>query len=216
VLAVELDRRAQTLLTAIQAAYPDQLAVAFLDVLQLTAEAIASRLGPGPVAVAGNLPYYLTAPIMGKLVAVDWPWQHAVLMVQREVATRLSANPGERASSALGVLLRYRADIRVIVEKIAPDAFYPPPEIVSSVIQLKRRDALPVPWDAFQWVVHAGFQHRRKMLRQALARGVRSPWDAQTWDRVLEGIAIDPSRRAESLTIPEWVRLASAVGAAPK
>ncbi|MCY0863327.1 MAG: 16S rRNA (adenine(1518)-N(6)/adenine(1519)-N(6))-dimethyltransferase RsmA [Sulfobacillus sp.] len=210
VTAVDIDSRAAQLLRPLEHRWPDRFHLLIGDALHMAWDQMMAPLGSAPVTVTGNLPYYITSPFLGRLLE-DFVghWSRGIFMVQRDVAVRLVEPPGHRNSSVLGVLLRYQADVTWVLPEVSPNAFYPSPEIVSSVIQLERRDPLPVDWQAFRWVVRAGFQHRRKTLRQALARGPDSPGDANYWANQLTEIGIDPARRAESLTLEEWVRLAS-------
>ncbi len=211
VAAVELDGRVLPMLDGLGAEFPRQLDVTYGDALSLSWAEIIQRRGWERVTIAGNLPYYITAPLLGKLIEEPIRWDRAVFMVQQEVATRLLTEPGGRATSTLGVLLRYRADVVSGIERIPPGSFVPAPEIFSSVIQLVSHPPLPVAWDTFRWVVRAGFQHRRKMLRQALAQAPGSPMSKNDWHKFLEAHGICSTARAEALTLDEWVRLASAI-----
>ncbi|MCL5116227.1 MAG: 16S rRNA (adenine(1518)-N(6)/adenine(1519)-N(6))-dimethyltransferase RsmA [Firmicutes bacterium] len=211
VLALELDTRVRPMLDRWGAEFPGQLTVVYGDALAVSWSDLVKEKGWDTATVVGNLPYYITAPLLGHLIDEPFPWPRAVMMVQREVAERLSAEPGVRASSTLGVLLRYRADITPGIRSVEPASFVPAPEVFSSVLQLIPHTPLPVGWDAFRWVVRAGFQHRRKMLRQALAQAPGSPFSKNEWQVFLEGLQISSSARAEALSLEEWVRLASAV-----
>ncbi|NMP23370.1 ribosomal RNA small subunit methyltransferase A [Sulfobacillus sp. DSM 109850] len=211
VLAVELDGRVLPVLDALGEEFPGQLEVTYGDALTLSWTELVGAHGWQGVSVVGNLPYYITAPLLGKLLEEPLAWDRAVLMVQREVAERLVTDPGRRASSTLGVLLRYRADVIWGIDRVPPEHFIPAPEIFSSVIQLIAHPPLPVSWDAFRWVVRAGFQHRRKTLRQALAQAAGSPLSKNEWQHFLEALDISSMARAEALTLDQWVRLASAI-----
>lgn len=207
VLAVELDRRVNPLMDVLKARFPGQLEVIYGDALEVSWAALIKDRGWEQVTLVGNLPYYITAPLLGRLVDEPFLWQRAVVMVQREVAGRLLAEPGERVSSTLGVLLRYVADFKPGIDKVAPDSFYPSPDVFSSVIQLIPHQVLPVDWESFRWVVRAGFQHRRKTMRQSLSRGTGSPFSRDEWGHLLESVEISPRARAESLTLNQWIRL---------
>lgn len=211
VSAVELDGRVLPILDGLGAEFPGQLDVTYGDALSLSWAELVQRRGWERVTVAGNLPYYITAPLLGKLLEDPIFWDRAVLMVQQEVAARLLTEPGGRATSTLGVLIRYRADVVSGIDRVSPGSFVPAPEIFSSVIQLVSHPPLPVAWDTFRWVVRAGFQHRRKMLRQALAQAPGSPMSKNDWQQFLEAQGISSMARAEALTLDEWVRLASAI-----
>lgn len=209
--AIELDGRVLPWLDRMAEQFPGHLHIEFGDALALSWAEVAARRGWETLTIAGNLPYYITAPLIGRLMEQQMPWQRAVFMVQREVADRLLADPGRRASSTLGVLLRYWATVEPGIPAVPPSSFYPAPEIVSSVIQLVPHPPLPVGWDAYRWAVKAGFQHRRKTLRQALAQAGGSRLSKNEWQELLESIDISSSARAEALTLEEWIRLSSAI-----
>lgn len=211
VAGVEIDGRMKPVLDTLQERYPGKLTVFYEDALAVAWEDILEKVGFAEVDIAGNLPYYATAPLLGRLLDLRVPWQRAVLMVQREVADRLLTEPGHRNTSTLSVLLRYRMEVSSGVEKVLPSSFSPSPAVSSAVIQLRRRPALPVDWETFRWAVRAGFQHRRKMLRQALSRAPGSPLSRDGWQELLPQLAISESARAEELTLAQWVRVCEAL-----
>ncbi|MCL8208356.1 MAG: 16S rRNA (adenine(1518)-N(6)/adenine(1519)-N(6))-dimethyltransferase RsmA [Actinomycetia bacterium] len=204
VLAIEIDRGFAQALRERWAGRP--LVVLEADALRISwHQAVSDTLGPGPLKIVGNLPYY----IAGALVARLWeepalPWEQAVLMVQREAARRLLARPGESGCGAPSVLLHAVAEVRRAFD-VAPRAFYPVPTVTSTVVEV-RRTARELP-PGLAAVVRAGFAHRRKTLRQALAGlGPGAAW----WDETLRGAGVDPDRRAETLRAEEWRRVAAA------
>ncbi len=208
VLAIEVDRRwTKHLEDQLVCQFPDRLTVVEGDALAMDWASLEGCDPPAPWDVVGNLPYYITAPLLAKLAQTRLSWRTAVVMVQKEVADRLSTMPGARQTNALGVILRYNATVETVFQ-VDKTNFYPVPEVDSAVVRLVRKDPLPVSYEAFHWVVHAGFGHRRKMLRQALAQSLRSPFSAQQWASLLRGVGLDPTARAENLTIEEWVVLA--------
>ncbi|MCY0880088.1 MAG: 16S rRNA (adenine(1518)-N(6)/adenine(1519)-N(6))-dimethyltransferase RsmA [Firmicutes bacterium] len=211
VLAVELDARFEPWLAPLAGLFPEQFTLVWGDALAVSWADLVRAQGWSAVTVAGNLPYYITAPLLERLMAFHGWWDHAVFMVQREVAERLATEPGHRTTSQLGVLLRYAMSVHIAIPRIPPASFYPRPGVDSAVIQLKARTPLPVPWEAFRWVVRAGFLHRRKTLRQALAQAGGSWQSKEAWQELLQALSINPSARAEQLTLEEWTRLANAV-----
>lgn len=211
VTAIEIDAVMGRLLAELQPQFPGRLDVVEGDAVALSWGRVAdSAKMAEPVVVTGNLPYYVTAPLLAKLWEDTLNWDKAVVMVQREVAERLAALPGTRETTALSVMVRYVADVRRICD-VSAAVFLPVPEVESSVIELKRVESPRVALPRFRWAVRAGFGHRRKMLRQALSREARSPYDAAGWSERLARVGIDPTRRAETLTFEEWIRLAEIV-----
>lgn len=163
--------------------------------------------GERPKLVA-NLPYAVTGPVLASLLESGLPWESGVVMVQREVAERMTASPGGRVYGALTCLVAYHASAR-IVARVPPSVFWPRPEVESALVSLAFRphpDTEGVPRDHLFRVIHTAFGQRRKTLRQALrARG--APWPAEAVDPALELAGIDPARRAETLDLAEFARL---------
>ncbi len=209
VVAIELDRRwARFLSQTWGGQFDGRLTVVEADALALDWSDVPQQYGlTAPLTFIGNLPYYITGPLLAKFAGDGVPWDTAVLMVQKEVAERLTTEPGSRQSNALGVILRYNAKIEREFP-ISQSHFYPVPEVDSTVIKLTHGRDLPVGFPEFHWVVHSGFTHRRKMLRQALAQGEKSPYPAEQWESLMRGVGLSPTARAENLTIEEWVVLA--------
>ncbi len=178
------------------------------DVLDLDSrEALAAIASQPPYGLVGNLPYAITAPILRKFLELepcrpDW----MLVMVQREVAQRITAAPGRLSLLGVSVQFYARAELLFTVE---PEAFAPPPEVRSAVVLLTLRDtpAVDVPSiERFFEVVRGGFRSPRKQLHNALAQGVWLPPDgADAW---LSACEIDPTRRPGTLTLDEWARLA--------
>lgn len=158
-----------------------------------------------PFKVVANLPYYITSAILRHILEAAVKPTLIVVMLQREVAQRIVAQPP--AMNLLAVSVQCFAQPRII-RTIRAGAFYPPPKVDSAVV---RMDVLPEPRIApnktarFFEIVHAGFGTRRKQLRNALANGLG--YSPQMITQVLERIGIDPTRRAETLTLDEWTAL---------
>jgi 16S rRNA (adenine1518-N6/adenine1519-N6)-dimethyltransferase len=182
-------------------------------------EADAARLdyaalaGGGPLAVVGNLPYHLTSPILFDLLDQASHVERAVFLLQREVAERLAASPGQKDWGVLSVFLQREADVSV--ERIVPPgAFHPPPRVHSAVIHVGFRPpaAAAAVTDAvrFRKLVKAGFAQRRKTLRNALEAGSVAPPGVLA--AALAATGIDPGRRGETLAIEEWAALERALG----
>jgi 16S rRNA (adenine1518-N6/adenine1519-N6)-dimethyltransferase len=168
--------------------------------------ALAAPAG-GRVLVVGNLPYSVGKPILMALVTARTAIDTMALMLQREVADRVAAAPGSRVYGSLSVLTQLYCDVEVAL-RVPPDAFRPPPKVDSAVL---RRTVLPSPRVAladerrFHVVVRAAFAQRRKTLANALAAGLGRPADAMR--AAAESAGVDPSRRAETLTISEFAEL---------
>jgi 16S rRNA (adenine1518-N6/adenine1519-N6)-dimethyltransferase len=161
----------------------------------------------GPYKLAGNIPYYITGPLIRHFLETACPPQLLVLMVQREVAERMRAGPGDL--SLLGVSVQIYAQVEVIA-RVPSAAFFPPPKVESAIVRLRpyvrleRVESL----DAFFSVVRAGFSAKRKQLANSLAGGLGVPREQVL--PLLSRTGIDPKVRAEDLSIDDWKRLTRA------
>ncbi len=205
VIAVELDDNLIPLLREMFADNP-HVHIVHGDILLLSPSQLLSgpdqlETAPPSYKVVANLPYYITSAAIRHLLEGEWPPAVLVLTVQREVAERIVAQPPEM--SLLAVSVQYYAEAR-IVTRIPPGAFVPPPKVSSAVVRLDRRPRPAVnvaPKDFFR-VVSAGFGQRRKQLRNSLAAGLGLSHKAV--ETALRTAGIEPSRRAETLTLAEW------------
>lgn len=205
VLAIERDARCLPALAEIAARWPGRLAVTEGDALKVDA---VPEAGDGPLRVIANLPYNVGTELLVRwLTPPAWPprWESLTLMFQREVAERIVAAPGSGAYGRLSVLAQWRSAPRIAFD-VDARAFTPPPKVTSSVVLL-RPGAMPegVRPEVLERVTAAAFMQRRKMLRQSLkALGPAGP-------TALEACGIDPTRRAETLTVAEFCALARAL-----
>jgi 16S rRNA (adenine1518-N6/adenine1519-N6)-dimethyltransferase len=158
-----------------------------------------------------NLPYYITSAVLRHVLEAAARPEIAVVTVQREVADRILASPGEM--SILAVAIQFYAVPRRVTT-IPARAFHPAPKVDSAVLRLDVRDGPPVDLvghdsrDYFR-VVRAGFGQKRKQLKNSLSAGLALPSDAVVW--ALETAGIDPRRRAETLSLDEWAALLRAL-----
>ena len=166
-----------------------------------------------PNKVLANIPYYITAPILEKLLGTikapnPHPYESIVLLVQKEISDRLCASPGTKTNGALTIRAQYLAECKEICI-VPPSAFKPPPKVDSAVIQIKPR-AFPTPAKnpaRLAQLVKVGFSQKRKMLRNNL----QSIVERDLLNQILERLDIDPQVRAEDLGVREWVVLSDAV-----
>lgn len=214
VIAVERDRRCLAALSELAAAYRDRLLVIEADALELDEVALLAAEGvTGAVRVAANLPYNIGSALLVKwLSASSWPpfWQSLTLMFQREVAMRLVAAPRTPAYGRLSVLSQWRTQPQILFD-VHPSAFTPAPKVTSSVVRIDPLAAPRAPCNlrALEQVTAAGFGNRRKMLRQSL-KALYPDAEAQILSAGLE-----PTARAEELSIADFAALARALDEAP-
>ena len=205
VLAIEKDARCLPALAEIAAAYPEKLTVIEGDALSVNP---LEHLTP-PIRVAANLPYNVGTELLVRwLTPTDWPpfWDSLTLMFQREVAQRITAEPGSKAYGRLALLAQWRADAKIVIN-LPPEAFTPPPKVSSAVVHLTALPEPRFPADAatLSRVVAAGFNQRRKMLRSSL-KGIAPDIE----DRLISA-GIKPTERAEQVSLEQFCALARAI-----
>jgi 16S rRNA (adenine1518-N6/adenine1519-N6)-dimethyltransferase len=199
VTAIERDRRCIPALDELGAAFPGQLTVI---------EGDATTIDPRPLFagqphIVANLPYNVGTPLLIGWLSAEWKpwWQSLTLMFQREVADRIVAAAGSDAYGRLAVLSQWRTTPRIAMP-VHRSAFTPPPKVMSAVVHFLPDDApAGVKIAKLEALTAAAFGQRRKMLRQSL-RGLPGALDA------LEAEGIDPTRRAETVSVAEFVAMA--------
>ncbi|MGA8612101.1 MAG: 16S rRNA (adenine(1518)-N(6)/adenine(1519)-N(6))-dimethyltransferase RsmA [Xanthobacteraceae bacterium] len=207
VVAVERDDRAIAALQEIAAHYPGRLDVVAADGMTFDPR---SRLPHGPVRIVANLPYNIATALLVSWLSVEpWPpwYDGAVLMFQREVAERIVAAPHSKAYGRLSVLAQWRCEARILFD-VNASAFVPPPSVKSSLVQFVPRTA-PLVCDRalLERMTQAAFGQRRKMLRQSL-RSLGGDVAA-----LLTATNLDPTARAEDLSVADFVALSRALAA---
>jgi len=203
VLAIEKDARCLPALNEIAAIYPDRLQIIGGDALDIDPR---DHLSP-PIRVAANLPYNVGTELLVRwLTPEHWPpfWESLTLMFQKEVALRITAQPGSKAYGRLSILAQWRTQARIVME-LPPEAFSPPPKIHSAVVHLQARaePLFPADADKLSRVVAAAFNQRRKMLRAALKVLAK---DAEAR---IESVGIAPTARAEEISIEGFCKLSA-------
>ena len=205
VTAIEMDSRCLPALAELAESFPGQLAVIEGDAMKLDHGAI---MGDAPFHVVANLPYNVGTALFVKWLGGEaWPpqssgqWQSLTLMFQQEVAQRIVAKEGSGTYGRLAILAQWRSTAKLAM-KVHRSAFTPPPKVMSAVVHVVPGDA-PADVSArfLERLTEAAFGQRRKMLRQSL-KGVSGALDALT------KVGIDETRRAETLSVEEFVALA--------
>jgi len=209
VVAVELDDRLLPALQEVLASYPNVTIVAgdilALDPARLMRPEELTGQNSLPYLVAANIPYYISSAVIRHLLEAAVQPERMTLTVQREVAERICAAPGDMSLLALSVQV-YGAP--KIVARIPAGAFFPAPQVDSSVVRI---DLFPEPLiptrllPGFFRLAKAGFSQKRKNLRNTLSGGMR--WSTSQSEQILKSANIDPRRRAETLSLEEWRRL---------
>ncbi len=211
VIAIEIDER---LISILKKHFYEHTNVEIIkgDVLEVDLSEIFMKAPYGWKVIA-NLPYYITSPILMKLLMENANIDLMVLMVQREVAHRIIAQPGGKEYGVLSVLVQYYYDAHVI-HNVPPTVFFPKPDVDSSVVLLERCKARRVYEESeryFACIVKAAFGKRRKTLLNALSNNSLLPMDKGLILDIFQEAKIDPKDRAEILTIDDFVRISCAV-----
>lgn len=209
VVAVELD---ETLCAHLRRRFAATAAVAVVcaDVLDYSPRELLAKGGAAPpYHVVANIPYYITAPILRLFLESQDRPDRMTLMVQKEVAESIVAPPGKM--TLLGASVQFYGEARLLFT-VPPSAFYPPPQVASAVVRIdvRPRPAVDVPdVDAFFAVVRAGFATPRKQLHNALAGRLWLPPGSAP--ELLRAAGIDPTRRAQTLSLEEWAAVDRAI-----
>ncbi|MCO6418266.1 16S rRNA (adenine(1518)-N(6)/adenine(1519)-N(6))-dimethyltransferase RsmA [Siccirubricoccus sp. KC 17139] len=198
VTAVELDRRAVAALAELEAGFPGRLRVVEADALRVDVAALL----PAPRVIVANLPYNVGTPLLVGWLRQAAALERMVLMFQQEVAERICAAPDTEAYGRLGVLAQWRCRCALLL-RLPPGAFSPPPKVWSAVVGLEPHPEDPGEklFRAMERLTAAAFGQRRKMLRGAL----KALGDAEG---LLAAAGIDGARRAETLSVAEFDRMA--------
>lgn len=209
VTAVELDTNLIMPLQQVVAPYPNvQIVVG--NILSLDPSSLMPTSG---YLVVANIPYYITSALIRHLLEADHRPKRLVLTVQREVALRITAEPGEMSLLSLSVQVYGRPKIAAT---IPAGAFFPAPQVDSAVVRVDMYSQPVIPidqLDTFFRLAKAGFSQKRKTLRNALSGGLA--WTPAKTEQFLISAGIDPKRRAETLSLQEWERLTIQLVSAP-
>ena len=205
VIAVEIDERLLPILHQQLSDFPD-VQIVHADILETSAEEL---VGDKQYVVVANLPYYITSAILRHLLEGPHKPKRLVLTVQQEVAERLIAKPDDMSLLAVSVQFYGKPSI---VTRLSPAAFWPRPDVASAVVRIEVYEQPPVdvPSEAlFFKVVKAGFGQKRKQLKNSVGAGLGiTHADASA---ILTEAGVDPTRRAETLTLEEWAAITRVV-----
>ena len=214
VIAVEVDKRLIPVLSETLADY-DNIEIINADIMKTDLKKIIDENRPeapdGSVRIMGNLPYYITTPILMKLLESRVPAETITIMMQKEVADRIMAEPGSRTYGALTVAVSYYCRANRIRE-VSRECFSPVPKVDSTVLRLDRRHSRPVEIKDEKLLfetVKAGFGKRRKTMANAMS-GLRG-LEKSDVSEILKRAGVEPSRRAETLSLEEFAAISDAV-----
>jgi len=205
VIAIELDDNLAALLKKTLASF-NNVTIINGDVLKIEP---SSLLNGRNYKVVANLPYYITSPVLRHFLEAEAKPKTMVVMVQREVARAIAASPGDMSLLSVSVQFYARPEI---ISTVPPESFYPAPEVSSAIVRINvyPKPKVEVDEKGFFETVRAGFSAPRKQLANSLAKGLG--WEKAEVLPFLQKARIDPSRRAETLTIEEWAELQRVLG----
>lgn len=208
VVAVELDKKLLPILDETLAGY-DNVEIVYGDILKIDVkQLIDEKFDGGPVKVVANLPYYVTTPIIGKLLESNLNLDSIIVMVQKEVAERMAAGPGSKVYGSLSIFVNFYCNPKIVV-KVPNTVFMPKPKIDSAVIRLEVKKELPdIDREKFFMVVKAGFSKRRKTIINALST-YGFDLDKQAFIDALEKTGIKLEERAENISVEEFIKLST-------
>lgn len=208
VIAVELDRKLLPILDETLDDY-DNVEVVYGDILKIDVrQLIDEKLSGGPIKVVANLPYYVTTPIIGKLLEDGLNISSINVMVQKEVAERMIATPGSKSYGSLSVFVNFYTNPQIVV-KVPNTVFMPKPKIDSAVIKLEIKDNLPdIDREKFFKVVKAAFSKRRKTIINALST-YGFDVEKDIIRDALEKSGIKQEERAENISVEDFIKLST-------
>lgn len=210
VIAVEIDKY---LIPALEDNLKDftNVRVINMDILKVNLEDIIGMEYNGRIKVVANLPYYITTPIIMKLLETGYGFERMVFMVQKEVALRMAAAPGGKDYGSLSVAVQYYSNPKIVFD-VAPHCFIPQPDVDSSVIRLDINKTPPVELiskDMFFKIVRASFGQRRKTMVNALYNLANLNKSKEEIKETLKKLGIDEKARGESLSINQFAELSN-------
>ena len=214
VVSIEVDKRLPPLLEETMADY-DNFKLVLNDVLKVNLKALlAEEFGDKPVAVCANLPYYITSPILMRLLEEKLPIENITVMVQKEVADRMKEGPGSKDYGALSLAVQYYAEPE-IVANVPPNCFIPRPNVGSAVIRLTRHKEMPVevkdPALMFK-IIRASFNQRRKTLQNGLGNAPELPYTKEQIAAAIAEMGLTPTIRGEALSLAQFAQLSDILG----
>ncbi|MBT2215783.1 16S rRNA (adenine(1518)-N(6)/adenine(1519)-N(6))-dimethyltransferase RsmA [Virgibacillus dakarensis] len=213
VIAFEIDQRLLPILEDTLDGY-DNINLIHQDILEADVHAaIKANFQPEQaIHIVANLPYYITTPILMKLLREKLPIVSITVMIQQEVAARMAAEPNSKSYGSLSIAVQYYTNAKVVMH-VPKSVFMPKPNVDSSVLKLTIKDTPPVDVldeEYFFTLVRAAFAQRRKTLKNNLTNYFKGTFVKEDINMILDSIGVDGARRGESLTMTEFAKLANA------
>ncbi len=207
VIAVELDERLKPILAETLAEF-DNVEIIFADVMKIDLSEIVGKFGGKDVVVCANLPYYITSPVIMKILESRLSVKSLTVMVQREAGDRICAAPATRESGAVSYAVRYYSEPRLLF-KVNRGSFMPSPNVDSEVIKLEITNEHKLPENVEKMlfrIIRSGFSQRRKQLLNPLSAELKL--SKEELCGAFLNVGIKPTARAEELTLEDYIELA--------
>lgn len=212
VIAVEIDKKLIPMLEETMSAY-ENIRIINEDILKLNINALIEEEGIEGIKVVANLPYYITTPIIMNLLEKDIPVESITVMVQKEVADRMNAQPGVKSYGSLSLATGFYAETE-LVTMVAPGCFIPQPKVESAVIKLTKRLVKPVDVEdeALMFkIIRGAFAQRRKTMVNSLFNSNATDLSKESILKALEALKMDPRIRGEALNLAEFAAFTNQV-----
>ncbi len=212
VVAFEIDQRLKPVLASTLEPY-DNIKIIFEDILKADIESIIkNEFSPGEkIHIVANLPYYITTPILLRLLHDKLPIDTMTVMMQKEVAERMAAKPNTKAYGSLTIAVQYYTNAEIVME-VPRTVFLPQPNVTSSVLHLDlkaKKDVDVQDENLFFEIIRASFVHRRKTILNNLSVFYKEKITKSDLSLILTEIDIDPKRRGESISIEEYAKISN-------
>lgn len=210
VVAFEIDQRLEPILASTLEPY-NNIKIIFEDILKADLETIIQEEFEAgeKIHIVANLPYYITTPILLRLLHDQLPIDTMTVMMQKEVAERMAAEPNTKAYGSLTIAVQYYTDAEIVMD-VPKTVFLPQPNVTSSVLHLNlksKKDLHVTDEKLFFSIIRASFVHRRKTILNNLGVFYKDEFNKEELKKILNEAKIEPQRRGESLTIEEFAQL---------
>ena len=213
VIAVEIDPRFRLYHVRLLTRHPN-IEFLYENIMDLKLEAMEELSHTEDLVIAGNIPYQITSPLVMKILESGLGWRRMVLMVQKELAMRLTAPPGGKETSAISLKIRYFCETSVL-RTVKSQAFRPPPRVDSAIAIFTPREEQPFSVERrreFFRLLEGAFSQRRKTILNSLGHALAGGVSRKQLAEELESVGIDPGLRAENITLEQYYGLFERLG----
>ncbi len=212
VYTIEIDKRFINLHKKITSQF-NNIQFIYADAVRFSYSNLIESESIKNISIGGNIPYSITSPLLFKLLKSRLPFVEIIFLIQEDVARRIVSEPNSKNYGVLSITSQYYGDPSVLFN-VSPEKFLPSPQVSSSVLKIKLKDTLPLNQeeeDVFFDIVNASFAQRRKQIVNSIINSKKINLDREYLLECLNSVNIDPKRRAETLSIQEYIKLTKQV-----